>query len=85
MATAVGMDTITLHWAEDASPPAGAAITHYVIESSPDGNSPWTVEKDKAQRADNPPSFTDDGLAAGTTMYYRVAAVNAGGRGDWGV
>ena len=65
----------------------GSPITGYRIESSPDGNGPWT---EVITTADAATSYTDDGtdangpmFAAGNWPHYRVAAVNRIGIGSF--
>ena len=65
----------------------GSPITGYRIESSPDGNGPWT---EVITTADAATSYTDDGtdangpmFAAGNWPHYRVAVVNRIGIGSF--
>ena len=63
----------------------GSLITGYRIESSPDGNGPWTQVHTTAGVGT---TYTDDGtdaygpmFSAGNWPHYRVAAVNSVGTG----
>ena len=63
----------------------GAPITGYLIESSVDGNSPWT---EVITTTGDGTTYTDDGTDAngltfgvGATQYYRVSAINSVGTG----
>ena len=65
----------------------GSPITGYRIESSPDGNGPWT---EVITTADAATSYTDDGTDAngpvfsvGNWPHYRVAAINRVGSGPF--
>src|SRR5207244_4335298 len=50
--------------------------TGYRVERSTDGSSDWTTVATTGQDVT---MYSDTGLAAGTTYYYRVYAINAGG------
>ena len=63
----------------------GAPITGYLIESSVDGNDPWTIV---FMTTGDGTSYTDDGtdangprFAAGEWPHYRVSAINSVGTG----
>ena len=63
----------------------GAPITGYLIESSMDGNDPWT---EVFTTTGDGTTYTDDGTDAngptfgvGATQYYRVSAINSVGTG----
>ena len=74
-ATADGTTQINLSWTAPASN-GGAAIITYGIHVSPDGKTDWRT------RAGNPnTTYSQIGLAPGTTRYYRVSAANATGVG----
>ncbi|MDE2781691.1 MAG: fibronectin type III domain-containing protein [Gemmatimonadota bacterium] len=78
-ATARGTSRIELDWTAPSS--AGGLITGYRIEVSPTGTGRWTVlETDTESRTTR---YTDTDLDPGTRRYYRVAAINAAGRGAW--
>ncbi len=78
-ARARGTSSIELDWTAPAS--AAGTITGYRIEVSPTGTGRWTVlEADTDSRATD---YTHTGLDPGTRRYYRVAAINRVGRGDW--
>ncbi len=62
--------SIGLNWANVASE------TGYRVERSADGVSGWVVLTTTGQDVT---AYTDAGLQAGTTYYYRVFATNAGG------
>ena len=79
-ATARSASSIELDWRVPLSS-GGSSITGYRIEVSPNGRTRWTVvESDTRSRATD---YTDTGLDPGTTRYYRVAAINDEGWGDW--
>ena len=78
-ARARGTSRIELDWTAPSS--AGGPVTGYRIEVSPTGTGRWTVlETDTESRTTE---YTDTGLEPGTRYYYRVAAINAAGRGAW--
>ena len=82
MATAKGADMIEVEW-EQPMYDGGASITHYQVQKSADGNA-WDVAAYLAVKRDANScmldpigTWTDKGLSAGDTMYYRVYAVNS--------
>ena len=75
-ATASGTTRIDLSWTAPAST-GGSAITGYKIEVSPDGTSNWTALV--ANTASTTTTYEHSGLAADTTLYYRVSAINSVG------
>jgi Fibronectin type III domain len=68
-ATAVSSSQINLAWIDGVS-----GETNYRVERSPDGVNGWTVV---ATLALNSQSFSNTGLAASTTYFYRVSAYSA--------
>ena len=76
-ATARGKGTIDLRWSAPAND-GGTAITGYRIEWSADGTSgSWSdLAADTGSAAT---TYSDSGLAAGTTRHYRVSAISAVG------
>ena len=73
LATAGGTTQIDLSWTAPADD-GGSAIITYGIHVSPDGRTDWRA------RAGNPnTTYSQIGLAPGTTRYYRVRAANAKG------
>ena len=60
---------VTLSWSETGS------VTHFGVSRSTVNGGPWAQIAKPATA-----SFTDTGLAGGTTYYYVVDAVNAGGK-----
>ena len=75
-ATADGENTINLSWTAPA-PNGGSDITGYMIESSPDGtDDSWT----ELVASQTELTYEHTGLDAGTTVHYRVSAMNAAGR-----
>lgn len=70
-ATAVSSSQINLSWTDGAS-----NETSYLVERSPDGSTGW-VQLDSLPNDSE--SYSDAGLAASTTYFYRVSAVNANG------
>ena len=75
-----GSTQLILSWTRPSSD-GGRTITGYRIEESANGSTGWTVLE--ANTGDAGTNYTDKGLDPGTTRYYRVAAINAEGRGDW--
>jgi hypothetical protein len=65
--------SISLSWSAPSSD-GGTSITGYRIQRSTD-NRNWTTLKANSNSTTR--SYTDNGLTAGTTYYYRVAAHNA--------
>ena len=76
-ATAYGLARIDLSWIAPTET-AGNPVTAYRIESSVNGSEPWT-EVETTSNAGT--SYSDTGLTAGTTRYYRVSAVTSAGAG----
>ena len=76
-AAARGKSTIDLRWSAPAND-GGTAITGYRIEWSADGTSgSWSdLEASTGSAAT---TYSDSGLAAGTTRHYRVSAISAVG------
>jgi hypothetical protein len=69
-ATASSSSEIDVSWSDVDSE------TGYRMERSTDGSSGWTTVATTGQDVT---TYSDTGLAAGTTHYYRVYATNAGG------
>ena len=76
-ATANGQTQINLSWRAPTDT-GGSPVTGYKIEFSANGNEPWT-EVETTGNADT--NYSDTGLTAGTTRYYRVSAVTSAGTG----
>ena len=77
-ATAMSDMQIDLSW--EVLSDGGSTITDYVLEYSADGNTSWTVLTTSGTMT----TFSDNtGLTAGTTRYYRVAAINRVGTGAY--
>ena len=81
-----GESKVELSWMAPVSS-GGAPITGYRVESSPDGNDPWT---EVFTVTGDGMSYTDDGadgngpmFEAGSWPYYRVAAINSVGPGPF--
>ncbi|HEV3256817.1 MAG TPA: fibronectin type III domain-containing protein, partial [Gemmataceae bacterium] len=70
-ATAVSGTQINLKWTDNSTNETG-----YDIERSTDGTTFTSI----ATASPATTNYLDAGLTAGTTYYYRVAAVNAGGK-----
>ena len=77
IATANGQTIINLYWTTPVSN-GGSPITGYRIEISPVFN--WTTLV--ADTTSTSTTYSHTGLAAGTTRYYRVSAINANGTGE---
>ena len=75
-----GNTRLLLSWTRPASD-GGSPITGYRIETSPNGVSSWIIVEAGVSEAATTYLHTD--LAPGTTRYYRVAAINAKGRGAY--
>ncbi|MEK7409808.1 MAG: fibronectin type III domain-containing protein, partial [Actinomycetota bacterium] len=76
VAGTAGNTQVSLTWTAPVSN-GGAAITDYVVESSPDGTT-WTVFADGVSTA---ASATVTGLTNGQAYTFRVAATNVAGTG----
>ncbi|MEK7292633.1 MAG: fibronectin type III domain-containing protein, partial [Actinomycetota bacterium] len=76
VAGTAGNTQVSLTWTAPASN-GGAAITDYVVESSPDGTT-WTVFADGVSTV---ASATVTGLTNGQAYTFRVAASNSAGTG----
>jgi hypothetical protein len=70
-ATATSSSQINLSWNTDSG-----ASNGYIIERSPNGSTGWTQV---GTTAAGTTAYSDTGLAANTTYYYEVIAVNAAG------
>ena len=77
-AAAAGQTAIDLSWTAPAEA-VEPAILGYRIEWSPDGSSDWTELLEDTGSAAT--TYTDSGLAPGTTRHYRVSAINLVGTG----
>ncbi len=78
-AVAAGRTAIDLTWTTP-SDSGTSPISGYRIEWSADGTSDWTELV--ADTRSDATTYSDDGLAAGTTRYYRVLAMNRVGMGS---
>ena len=76
-ATASWTTQINLSWTAPVND-GGSAITTYVIDVSPDGITNWRY---RAGNVNADTTYSQIGLAPGTTRHYRVVAINADG---WG-
>ncbi|MCD8483743.1 MAG: PKD domain-containing protein [Verrucomicrobia bacterium] len=72
-ATPASSSEITLTWS-----PVDGLVDGYRIQRAPAGSSNWSQVGEVTAN-----TFTNTGLAAGTTYQYRVAAFNTGGNSDW--
>ncbi|MDE2753898.1 MAG: fibronectin type III domain-containing protein, partial [Gemmatimonadota bacterium] len=79
-ARARSASAIELDWAAPLFSGSAGAITGYVIEVSTRQTGGWSV---LANTRATTRSYTHPGLSPGTTRYYRVAALNREGQGDW--
>ena len=78
-ATLNGLTQIDLSWSAPARD-NGAAISGYRIEVSTDGGNAYN---DVATNTGSPDTtYSDTGLARGSTRHYRVSAINAAGTGS---
>ena len=77
-ATASGQTQINLEWTAPAHN-GGDTISGYKLERSSTGTSNWTNLVADTGNTDT--EYTDAGLSAGTTRYYRVSAINSLGTG----
>ena len=77
-ATASGQTQINLEWTAPAHN-GGDTISGYKLERSSTDTSNWTNLI--ADTGDNDTEYSDTGLSAGTTWYYRVSAINSLGTG----
>ena len=75
-----GRDRIVLAWSAPSSD-GGSPITGYRVEVSTRRSGPWTIRERNTGTTGT--TYTDTGLAPGTTRYYRVAAINARGTGAY--
>src|SRR2546426_734387 len=75
-ATTVSSSQINLSWAPP-SDNGGSAITGYKIERSGDGGTSWSTLV--ANTGGTTTTYTDTGLAHGTTYTYRVSSINSVG------
>ena len=75
VAEANGSTQIDLTWVAPADD-GGSAITGYRIEVSNNGSTGWSDLEDDTGTADT--SYSQTGLAPGSTRHYRVSAINAG-------
>ena len=76
-ATANGQTQNDLSWIAPTET-GGNPVTAYKIEFSVNGNEPWTGVETTGNAHTN---YSDTGLPAGTTRYYRVLAVTSAGTG----
>ena len=79
LAATAGNAQVALSWTAPASN-GGAAITSYDAQYSSDSGSTWTT---LSAFAATPAGATVTGLTNETVYTFRVAAVNAAGRGGW--
>lgn len=73
-AKALSFDSVELNWADNSNNESG-----FELERSPDGNS-WSPLTNVSANIN---TFTDTGLVAMTTYYYRVRAINATGASSY--
>ncbi len=70
-ARSAGTDEINLFWVD-----ASVVEEGFAVERSPNGNNNWTL---LGTVPNNCTSYTDSGLTANTTYYYRVRAIDSTG------
>ncbi len=75
-----GTSQLFLTWTHPSSD-GGSSITGYRIEMSPNGSTGWTVIV--ATTGSAATTYLHGGLQPGTTRFYRIAAINAEGRGGY--
>ncbi len=75
-----GSGQLLLTWTRPATD-GGSAITGYRIWRSPNGVTGWVILV--ASTGNTATRYLHSGLAPGTTRFYRVAALNARGQGDY--
>ena len=75
-----GSNQLLLTWTRPSTD-GGSSIRGYLIEMSPNGASGWTPVVANTRSAAT--TYLHIGLAPGTTRFYRVAAINAEGRGAY--
>ncbi|MDE0183571.1 MAG: fibronectin type III domain-containing protein [Caldilineaceae bacterium] len=80
MAMADGATKIKLTWTAGAD--GGLAITAYYLQHSTDAGRTW-ADLGGAMTNMMMMSYTDTGLAGGTTKHYRIQAMNSKGRGGY--
>ena len=78
-AKAIGETTINLSWSAP-SDNGSVDVSGYKIEVSPDGRSEW-ADLSANTRSDSR-TYSHTGLTAGTTVFYRVSAINSSGTGS---
>ena len=74
-----GSDRILLTW-RPPSTDGGSPITGYQIERSLSVSGPWIIQE--ASTGSTATTYTHTGRDPNTTLFYRVRALNAQGRGD---
>ncbi len=74
-ATAQSSSTINLSWSDNSN-----NESNFIIERSNNGNNGWTTISTPGA---NTTSYSDNGLAASSTYYYRVSASNAAGNSGY--
>ncbi len=75
-ATAISSSQINLSWTDNAT-----NETSYKVERSPDGSTGWTEIAGSLPAGTT--SYSNTGLTANTTYYYRVRANNTGGNSGY--
>jgi len=61
-----------------------ADLSHYEVQSSPNGSSSWTSRDYPRRTMFLDEDFTEAQIAAGTARYYRIRAIDTSGNaGDW--
>ena len=79
-AQALGISVIELDWTRPSSS-GTSPVTGYRIQWSSTGTGGWRNLEDDTGNTRT--TYQNTGLAPNTTRYYRVAAINAAGPGDW--
>ena len=78
-ASAVSSSQINLSWSAPSSN-GGSPITGYKVERSIDGGSTWSTLVANTGSAST--TYSDTGLQASTSYWYRVSAINSAGTGS---
>ena len=79
LAAGAGVRLVRLSWRAPAVT-GGAAVTDYVVQRARQRTGPWTTLRDGVSTRR---SYTARNLRPGQVYWFRVAAVNAAGRGPW--